>query len=91
MRLQPDFGPSLREKTISPILGLAKSYIPSVATLFTMTEQATRLEQVFAPLADRHSLNILKMALKVLRRSIEAALARSNSMSGSSACATWVL
>ena len=27
-----------------------------------MTEQATRLEQVFAPLADRHSLNILKMA-----------------------------
>jgi predicted transcriptional regulator len=27
-----------------------------------MTEQATRVEQVFAPLADRHSLNILKMA-----------------------------
>lgn len=27
-----------------------------------MTEQSTTVEQIFAPLADRHSLNILKMA-----------------------------
>ena len=45
-----------------PILGLLKSYIPPVATLKRMPQQATCIEEVFALLADRHSLNIMKMA-----------------------------